>query len=273
MTDLLTLQSADGARADIHPQGAHLTQWWPAGSAESRLFLSERAVFAPGVPIRGGVPVIFPQFAGEGPLPKHGFARSRPWVLQDRSLSDSGTALARYALADDAETRALWPHAFLVTLTIELGGQTLTVTLDVHNTGATTFAFTAALHTYLAVQDLEDVGLHGLAGLHYRDTADAGHMKPEAMASLSFHGEVDRNYVATPETLRLQDGTRSLQIAQKGFADTVVWNPGAETSSKFKDLAPQDYRRFVCIEAAQIAHPVQLAPGAGWQGSQQLIAG
>ena len=34
---------------------------------------------------------------------------------------------------------------------------------------------------------------------------------------------------------------------------------------------PEDgYRHMLCVEAARIDEPVQLAPGAEWQGWQQL---
>lgn len=268
MTDLLTLESADGARAQIHPRGAHLTQWWPAGSRDSRLFLSERAVFASGTPIRGGVPVIFPQFAGEGPLPKHGFARTAPWTLSAR-----GDGEARFTLTDSVATRAIWDQAFLCTLGVHVGGDTLEVALSVVNTGTTALQFTAALHSYFTVTDIATTSLEGLQHIHYRDTADGGRRKQSTGERVRIAGEVDRNYFDTPANLTLHDGARRLQLHQQGFADTVVWNPGARASARFADLAADDYRRFLCIEAAQIARPVSLAPGAEWRGRQRLIAG
>ncbi len=263
---LIELSAADGARARIHPQGAHLTQWWPAGDSESRLFVSDRAIYAKGVPIRGGVPVIFPQFAGEGPLPKHGFARTAQWRLREQHGD-----CAVFEWGDGVSTRAHWPHAFAARLSITIGGPALTVALDITNIGSSPFHFTAALHTYLAVQDIAAVQVLGLQGLHYRDTAQGGRMAREADAGLSIVGEVDRNYFATPPSLTLQDGSRTLHIEQTGFLDTVVWNPGAAASANFKDLAPDDYQRFLCIEAATIAQPVLLPPGGQWHGSQRLI--
>lgn len=267
MSDRIQLHANDGATAEIHTRGAHLTRWNPAGESASRLFVSERAVYTEGVPIRGGVPVIFPQFAGEGPLPKHGFARTAQWRLREQSAG-----YAVFEWSDDANTRAHWPHAFAARLSITIGGAALTVALDISNTGSSTFHFTTALHTYLAVQNIAAVQVLGLQGLHYRDTTQGGRMAREADATLRIVGEVDRNYFATPHSLLLQDGTRALSVEQTGFVDTVVWNPGAATSANFKDLAPDDYQRFLCLEAATIAQPVTLPPGGRWQGSQRLIA-
>ena len=64
----VVLRSRDGALAEVYLHGAHVTSWRPAGTREERLFLSERSEFRGGAAIRGGIPVIFPQFAAEGPL-------------------------------------------------------------------------------------------------------------------------------------------------------------------------------------------------------------
>ena len=95
------LRGANGASALIALHGAQLLSWKTGHSSvgdapadgRERLFLSERARFAEGAAIRGGVPVIFPQFAGRGPLPKHGFARTLPWRL----IEGDEQAMNRYA--------------------------------------------------------------------------------------------------------------------------------------------------------------------------------
>ena len=265
----LRLASADGAAATLHAQGAHLTGWTPAGRDE-QLFTSARAIYAEGVAIRGGVPVIFPQFASEGPLPKHGFARTLPWQLVAQGRRPEGDASARYELRESPETLAQWPHAFEAALVVTLGAAALQVALHIRNSGAAPFRFTAALHSYLAVSDIAAARIHGLRGLHYRNSAAGGRMEQEAAESLAISGEVDRIYFDTPPELLLHDGTRRLQVSQQGFADTVVWNPGALLAARLADLAPEEYRRFVCIEAAAIQRPVALAPGQEWAGTQTL---
>ena len=77
------------AEATIYTQGAHLTHWKPAGQAPV-IFLSQRAEFVPGKPIRGGVPVVFPWFSErhDGKTgPQHGFARISEWELAAAMLA------------------------------------------------------------------------------------------------------------------------------------------------------------------------------------------
>src|SRR5688572_7125484 len=74
----LRLNAADGAVAEISLHGAHVLSWQPSPGRE-RLYMSPRASFAEGAAIRGGIPVIFPQFGGRGSMLKHGFARLLDW--------------------------------------------------------------------------------------------------------------------------------------------------------------------------------------------------
>lgn len=266
----LLLTAADGARAEIYQHGAHLTSWIPAGGVE-RLYLSGKALFRSGAAIRGGVPVIFPQFAGEGPLPKHGFARSLPWRLIAVEQPGQGPATAVFELEDAEATRVIWPHPFKVELRVSVGGAMLETTLSVENSGDAEISFTVALHTYLRVADIGAVRLHGLQGLHYRDTALGGSMALESAGSLHIEGEVDRIYFNAPARLELIDALGPLRIESTGFADAVVWNPGAERAAALADLDAEGYRKFLCVEAAAIGEPIRLAPGARWSGMQRLV--
>jgi len=115
----LRWQAADGAAAVATLQGAHLVSWIPAGGDE-RLYLSERSPFEAGRAIRGGVPVVFPQFGERGPLAHHGFARTSAWRL----AREEGDRLM-FALESCGETLRLWPHAFALELAITIGGPRL----------------------------------------------------------------------------------------------------------------------------------------------------
>lgn len=261
------LSAPDGARAGLTLQGAHLTSWLPVVGGE-QLFLSRTSLYRPGVAIRGGVPVIFPQFAGRGPLPKHGFARTLPW-----DLLSTGDGLAVLALQDSPATRAIWPVAFHLEYRLELAGQTLSMTLKVVNTNTQAFSFTAALHTYLRVADVRLAAVEGLKGSRYADSANAEQESLEQNERVTFLGEVDRIYFGSQQPVHLIQNDSSLMVQAHGFTDTVIWNPGAEKGAALADLHPAGYLEFVCIESACIEPAVQLEPGATWQGAQKLTAG
>lgn len=268
-TPALRLTCRDGATAVVSLLGGQVLSWVPPGEKE-QLFLSERAVFDGSLPIRGGVPVCFPQFAALGGLPKHGLVRTRSWQLRDQS-SHGGCTLVSLACGDDAASRAVWPHAFAAEVTVAIEGERLDIELSVTNPGETPFAFTGALHTYLRMAEVEEVSLEGLYGLDYRDALRGDAIVRESAPSLVVEREVDRVYHDCARPLLLRDAERTLGINAEGFADTVVWNPWEGAPERFPDLGPKDFRRFLCIEAAVAQAPVTVAAGKEWWGRQTLV--
>ena len=266
----LTLVAPDGARAEVYLYGAHVVSWVPAGG-EERLFLSRASAFHAGAPIRGGVPVVFPQFGTTGPLPLHGLVRLMAWEFAAAQAVGQG-AVATFRLSDTAESRRQWDHPFLAELAITIGGSKLSLALTVTNTGAGPFDFTAAFHTYLAMADISTTSVEGLAGLRYRDAAAGGIEVLEDSPLVGFAGEVNRIYFDAPAEARVVEAGRTTVVQKAGFPDTVVWNPAAAKCATMPDLEPEDYRRFVCVEAATVGTPIPLAGGERWQGMQTLMA-
>jgi glucose-6-phosphate 1-epimerase len=269
--DFVTLVAADGARAVVCLHGAHVTSWVPAGEDGDRLFLSSRSEFRQGTAIRGGVPISFPQFATQGPLPKHGFARLATWELASVE-QDGAAAVALFRLADTEATRAIWPHPFLAELAVRVAGAAISIEFAVTNTGEQPFSFTAALHTYLRVADVREAAVVGLQGTRYRDKTE-GETEPEDRErELRVDGEVDRVYLNAPRAVEVREPGRTVEVEATGFADVVVWNPGAEVAAKLADMEPEGHLRMLCVEAAAAGSPVHVAPGARWLGSQTLTA-
>ena len=123
------------------------------------------------------------------------------------------------------------------------------------------------------MENVEAVELLGLSGLRYRDSAKQGREAVESAPRLRIAGEFDRIYFDVPAPLELVEPQRRLQLQSQGFPDAVVWNPGAAKGAALADLEQDGYRRFLCVEAAVIGRPVQLAPGQRWSGLQRLLAG
>lgn len=260
----IELRTADGASASLFHHGAHLTSWKTPDDRE-RLFVSSTSEYGPGTAIRGGVPVVFPQFSGLGPLKKHGFARNLVWTPV-KVQPDAVTM----RLTDSAETLAQWPHRFVLDLEFRLQAWTLEMTLRVQNTGDTAFDFTTALHGYFAVEDSLKAQVFGLHGLRYRNNPTQTE-HDESAETVRFGNEIDRTYfAATDREVTLHDGPRRLRFTQRGFTDTVVWNPAAEVAAKIPDLEPGGWLRYVCVESASVRPVVTLATGETWSGTQRV---
>ena len=269
----IRLRLDNGDSALVALQGAQVLSWICGG--REQLFLSPRAAHDGATPIRGGIPVCFPQFNRRGPLVKHGFARVLPWQAsaQEAQRVGSHELWLSLRLSDTEATRAVWPHAFEAMLHLQLAPGVLTVRLEVHNPGDGPLEFTTALHSYLRVPEAGQMELCGLQGQAYWDAVADTH--PVQAGPVRFGTEVDRVYprAAQPLTLRGVDGSLALAIAQtEGFSETVVWNPGPALCATLADMESDGWRHMLCVEAAAIDAPVRLAPGARWQASQTLHA-
>jgi glucose-6-phosphate 1-epimerase len=266
----LALTAPDSATATVLLHGAHLVSWQPAGRRE-QLYLSPTSRCGAGASVRGGVPVIFPQFNERGPLPRHGLARTRAWQPLQAGVR-GGAALGVLRLTDDESTQALWPQGFEAELTVSVGGDELEIELAVTNTGGSAFEFHAALHTYLRTDDVTQARLDGLQACRYEDALHGGTFAAHGPAALTVPGAIDRIYFDVPRTLTLAEPGRAVLIGMSGFADVVVWNPGPDGAARLADMPGDDWRRMLCVEAACVGRRVRLAPGEDWAGRQQLRA-
>lgn len=250
------------ASGRIALNGAHVMEWIPEGH-DPVLYMSAQAVMEPGKPIRGGIPVCWPWFGPhptDSSKPAHGFVRQMIWEVDAARESESEVELV-LKIADSAETKALWPHAFLARLHVRMGAH-LEVTLQVANTGDTPWKMTGALHTYLNVEDVSKISIHGLHGTHYVE----GRLSPDKRPQ---HGpvvidqEVDRLY-ASDATIIVHDPKwgREILLEKGGSLATVVWNSWIEKSKRLADLPDEAYPEFLCIEAANAGEDVvEVAPG------------
>ena len=245
--------AADGAQAIVALYGAHLVSWKSAGGKE-HLFCSTKSALDGTRAIRGGVPVIFPQFNERGPGMRHGFARVSDWALVD-SGSEGNDAFAVFALEPhdlSAERAQAWPHDFLLHLRVTVGGDKLAMAFEVNNRGAAPFAFSSALHTYHLVDQVADVRIDGLRG-----------------SPLAIGDTLDEIFYGIDGPITLHAGPATLALEQDGFTDAVVWNPGAANAAAMVDLEDDAYRHFVCIEPAVI-EPVTLQGGQQWRGNYRV---
>jgi glucose-6-phosphate 1-epimerase len=256
--------------AELYLHGAHLAYWQPVGHGPV-LYLSEKSMFEPGKPIRGGAPIIFPWFAGrtatpENPRtdgPSHGFARVEDWDVAFAALSGDDLHLT-LTLSPDEQSRALGFDHFRLAFQLILG-ETLTMRLTVANEADQPLRFEEGLHTYFTVGDATKIRILGLANTEYLDKPDGFRRKLQTDPVITITSETDRPYLNTDTTVTVEDPTllRRIVVAKHNSQTTVVWNPWVELAAKLPDLDDNAWRHMVCIETVNAAeNAITLAPRA-----------
>jgi glucose-6-phosphate 1-epimerase len=254
------------AKAIISPYAGQVLSYRPATAAEDLLFLSDKAYFRNGKAIKGGIPLCWPWF-GPDPesrgRPAHGFARTWQWTVLDTKTLEDGATRVTLGIADDRDTRAIWPYYFNLVLEVTVGS-TLRLDLTTRNAGDVPLRITQALHTYFKVGDVTKTGVTGLEGCRYIDKlADAALRTQEGPVTIA--GETDRIYESVPGELALEDESldRRIRIRNENSTTCVVWNPWVETAQAMADLGDGDYRGMLCVETANAASEVIEIPAQG----------
>jgi glucose-6-phosphate 1-epimerase len=255
--------------AEVYLQGAHITQWQPAGE-DPVLFLSERSFFAPGKAIRGGIPIIFPWFGARTASPddprtdgpSHGFARISEWTLAFAALAGDDLHLTLTLGPSDA-SRALGYDEFALVYEIILGVE-LNLRLTIKNQGSKPLRFEEAFHTYFAVGDSQQISIIGLSDTDYLDKTDHFKKKHQSEPVLKLTSETDRVYFNTLVPVNVDDPVlrRRITIDKSESETTVIWNPWSTLAAKLPDMSPACWLTMVCIETANVgANSIHLAGG------------
>jgi glucose-6-phosphate 1-epimerase len=260
----LKLEHANGSSAEIYQHGAHVTSWITADGKE-QFFLSETAFFKAATPIRGGVPIVFPQFGNFGPLPMHGFVRTENWECVEATKTE-----AIFKFTQTPATLSIWPHRFELNYRVVLGEKSLELHLSIKNTDTQPFDFHNSLHTYLRVNNINHVEIHGYQGTAFNDRLTNINGTRQTSSVITFTKETDLIYHQAPSEVTLIEEGRKLHIQQKGFPDAVIFNPWIKKGQSMADLEPDGYLRMACVEAALIEKKFVLEPGKVWEGSQSF---
>jgi len=254
------------AEAHVYLHGAHVSHFQPAGVAAPVLFMSRKSFFAPGKPIRGGVPLIFPWFGGRAGFPSapsHGFARNLEWQIESVAIEDDQIVTVALQLASNDQTRDAWPHDFILRYRVSIG-HTLSMTLEVENTGSEPFTFENALHSYFTVGEVRETATSGLEGAEYMDKTDGLQRKKQPAEPIRITQETDRVFENTRKTCVLDDSglKRRITVEKAGSETTVVWNPWAAKSAALADFGDDEWPHMLCIETANAgANAITLPPG------------
>ena len=205
-----TKLSSDDDCVIVHLFGATVISW-KCGN-EEQLFVSKSSKFDGSKAVRGGIPLVFPNFGPWSCGPQHGFARVSWWTLAVSPFIDSnGNTVGVFELKDTEETRKLWNFQFLLRYKVCLGKGKLTTELEIINSGKQSFDFTTLLHTYLQVEDIHDCHVTGLNNCKYTDKVSGKSDLVELSSKVTIGENIDRVYEGTLDH-QVVTSTKTLHI-------------------------------------------------------------
>jgi len=223
--------------------GATVLSWICDG--QERLFLSPLSKKDGLSAIRGGIPVVFPQF-GPGKMRQHGFARISNWsVLEHKENS------VVLKLTPNVHSRSMWGDVrFELLYLIKLSKNKLTTSMTIHNNSNKAFQYDILFHNYYRTSGPENLTLQGFTGWQYYDKVDSKTLKDEEKSAV-INKETDRIYESTDRDLVLSDsGIKSVIKIRKSHTlkSTVLWNPWIAKSKRMSDFPDEGYKSMICIE-------------------------
>lgn len=277
------LRSEDGGSCcEVFLFGATLTSWVCEGT--ERIFVSPNAVFNGVKAIRGGIPLVFPQFGQpSAAMAQHGFVRTSTWAWECGCSDVDGEGKLVLRLSSSPESLALWPHAFALTYTVTLTAKSLSCQLSIENPASASgsFACQALLHTYIRMPegDVSRLLARGFQSRHFVDkmAAEAEADSVDAREEADVDREVDRIYLGEvgrpfPDIDLRESGSSSssfLRVSQRARGpdgsplpiDVVFWNAWIDKSAALPDLGEGQYKGYVCVEPGLVSQGVTVPPG------------
>jgi len=121
-----------------------------------------------------------------------------------------------------------------------------------------------ALHTYFAIGDISQTGVTGLEGTTFIDKTDGFKRKQHPAEPVKVAKETDQVHLNSQSTCVIHDTVwgRKIVVEKSGSDSTVVWNPWTEKIKGMADMAPDEWRAFICVESCNASdNAVTLAPG------------
>ncbi|TID14386.1 putative aldose 1-epimerase [Venturia nashicola] len=274
-----------GDTVEIYRHGATVTSW-TSGNKEQLLFLSTAAVLNGSAAIRGGIPVVFPNFGtpaanhSTSKMPQHGFARNSTWEFVG---SKKGKGISSLDLIFHLNSSLLikkyqqdWPYSVDLTYTVTLSPNTLSADFRVANTDKVPIDFQFLLHSYLALPDITKATVSGLEGSKYQDKTQDYKVIAEKSNAVTITNETDRIY--TPATVDRpivlsNAGKPRISVIRENLPDVTVWNLWETKAKTTVDFAPKTaWKNYLAIEPGHVVNFKRLAAGGTWKARVNWIA-
>ncbi|QPG75473.1 hypothetical protein FOA43_002828 [Brettanomyces nanus] len=280
---IITSPSNGKTQLKVLKYGATVYSWTVNG--KEQLWLSDAAKLDGSKPVRGGIPLVFPVFgkstdASVSKMPQHGFARRSTWEFLGQTTENPPAV--QFGLGPelaDQEVYSKWDNGdndFTLVLTLTLENDSIRTRIDISNPDKKPWKFNWLFHSYLKVDDIEDVLVNNLPGeICYDQVIEESYEEREP--AVNFAGELDRIYqnVSTKKLLQvIEMGKVVHNVRRKNLPDVVIWNPWTDKSKGMADFEPKNgYLKMICVEPGYVHDFVTLKPGEKWSGEQIIYKG
>lgn len=267
--------------------GAHVVSWKISG--EEQIFVSSISKFDKSKAIRGGIPLVFPQFSR--PLEimqQHGFARNNNWnrIIEDNDLEKIKEGKVSFELTENESTLALYPHKFRLVYSLHLEKNWLHLNFQVTNTGDSEMKCHTLLHTYFKLKDSSETIIGGFGNLKYTSNIDKKEYLND-METNRIDKEIDQMYknckvnndscitifpdgelntMKVSYAAQKESGMNDSVSSSNGSiapvpVDVVFWNGWVDKCKAMGDMDDDAYKHYVCIEPGTVADWVVLNEG------------
>ncbi|NTS76974.1 D-hexose-6-phosphate mutarotase [Catenovulum sp. SM1970] len=260
-------------QAAIAVTGGQLIWFTQVDHSEPVIWLSENSHMDDSKSLRGGVPICWPWFGRhrtDKTLPSHGLVRNIAWKLVkfDFNGKQFNLSVSPDLTALTTEYRALIQDGIELTQTLTFDEQ-IEIKLTTKNTGTQSYEFSAALHTYFNVGDIQNTELHGLVNSHY--IAEATNWESvDAPKLYRFREQTDRVHIDRCEHAEIESPIHTYELTHSGNNSLIVWNPWQEVSEQTPGMGAEVWKGMLCVEPAAFKPYLNLKSGES-HSLQQII--
>jgi glucose-6-phosphate 1-epimerase len=210
--------------------------------------------------IRGGVPILFPQFGEIGKYKKHGFVRDLNWRLINE-VNNFSKYSVEYECIIEENSDYLWENRAKLNLFANCYENLFIIKLQIKNIGNNKFNFTGGLHPYFRISSRRAIRIMGLERCQFRDT----YPEIEEVFDLNNDTLIERLYLDNKK-ITFFNGLYNFTLKSNGFENWMIWNPGKIGAELISDLPNGDWDKFLCIEPIIKETPYLLNPNQEFTG-------
>ncbi|KAG2786432.1 hypothetical protein JG687_00019703 [Phytophthora cactorum] len=269
-----------GSSAEVFLFGAHVKSFRTVLDPDlDILFMSNQSHMDGVNPIRGGIPVVFPNFGSATGLPSHGFARITNWTLAgvETAADETKPSVAKFAMKASDSTLKMWPVDFELEYEVKLYSAQLETALHVRNTFTKPIDFHALLHNYIYAHDVRENGvwISELKGIEYYDKVSKTN-KTETRDAFGLTAQTDSVYKNVLNKVRAAvrgvNFDYTIEVEKEGSingssnatatkTDVVIWNPWADRAKTMDDFGDEEYINMVAVEPGRVSEKQILPAG------------